>query len=126
MPAVEPESRGERGEYFNPKRRLSAEHSRAPHDVRATAGAREQRGEYRLYGSKALNALDFRSAPSARRTVPISQTVTAVSEKLHARRDYDSAAGNTDAHVRNTPLSLPSPEGRIVARIAAFTLLHQR
>lgn len=126
MPAVDPKSRGERGEYFNPKRRLSAEHSRASHNVRATAGARGQRGERRLYDSKALNALDFRSDPSARRTAPISQTVTAVSEKLHARRDYDSAAGNTDAPVRNAPLPLPSLKGRIVARIEAFSPLHQR
>ena len=94
-------------------------------NVRATGDIKWRHSEGKMYDFEKLNATDFKYGLSARYTIPILKTTVSVDGNMYSRRGYGSAELNTDDFVLNASISQPFMNGKLIARIEAFDILHQ-
>ncbi len=94
-------------------------------NVRATGDIKWRHSEGKMYDFEKLNVTDFKYGLSARYTIPILKTTVSVDGNMYSRRGYGSAELNTDDFVLNASISQPFMNGKLIARIEAFDILHQ-
>ena len=94
-------------------------------NIRATGDIRWRHSEGKMQDFETLNATDFQYGLSARYTLPRLNTTLSADGNMYSRRGYGSSELNTDDFVLNASVSQPFFKGKLIARIAAFDLLHQ-
>lgn len=94
-------------------------------NVRATGDIRWRHSEGKMYDFETLNATDFQYGLSARYTIPVLKTTISADGKMYSRRGYGSSELNTDDFVLNASISQPLFNGKLIASIEAFDILHQ-
>lgn len=93
-------------------------------NIRATGDIAWRHSEGRMRDFKTLNALDYQYGLSARYTLPVLKTTLTADGTMYSRRGYGSAMLNTDDFVVNASVSQPFLQGKLIARLEAFDLLH--
>ena len=94
-------------------------------NIRATGDVKWRHSEGKMRDFETLNATDFKYGLSARYTIPRLKTTVSAEGNMHSRRGYGSADLNTDDFVLNASISQPFMNGKLVARLEAFDILHQ-
>lgn len=94
-------------------------------NIRATGDIRWRHSEGKMRDFETLNATDFQYGLSARYTIPRLNTTLSADGNMYSRRGYGSSELNTDDFVLNASISQPFFNGKLIARIEAFDLLHQ-
>ena len=94
-------------------------------NIRATGDIRWRHSEGKMYDFETLNATDFQYGLSARYTLPRLNTTLSADGNMYSRRGYGSSELNTNDFVLNASVSQPFFNGKLIARIEAFDLLHQ-
>lgn len=94
-------------------------------NVRAAGDVRWRRSTGRMRDFQTLSAVDFQYGMSARYTIPVLNTTVSADGTMYSRRGYGSSALNTNDFVLNSSLSQSMMNGRLVARLEGFDLLHQ-
>ena len=94
-------------------------------NIRATGDIRWRHSEGKMRDFKTLDAFDFQYGLSARYTLPRLNTTFAADGTMYSRRGYGSTALNTDDFILNASVSHPFLNGKLIARIEAFDILHQ-
>ena len=93
-------------------------------NIRATGDIAWRHSEGRMRDFKTLNALDYQYGLSARYTLPNIKTTLTADGTMYCRRGYGSSMLNTDDFVVNASVSQPFLNGKLIARLEAFDLLH--
>ena len=93
-------------------------------NIRATGDIAWRHSEGRMRDFKTLNALDYQYGLSARYTLPVLKTTLTADGTMYCRRGYGSSMLNTDDFVVNASVSQPFLNGKLIARLEAFDLLH--
>jgi len=93
-------------------------------NIRATGDIAWRHSEGRMRDFKTLNALDYQYGLSARYTLPNIKTTLTADGTMYCRRGYGSSMLNTDDFVVNASVSQPFLQGKLIARLEAFDLLH--
>ena len=94
-------------------------------NIRATGDIRWRHSEGKMYDFETLNATDFQYGLSARYTLPRLNTTLSADGNMYSRRGYGSSELNTNDFVLNASISQPFFNGKLIARIEAFDILHQ-
>lgn len=94
-------------------------------NIRATGDVKWRHSEGKMRDFETLNATDFKYGLSARYTIPRLKTTVSAEGNMYSRRGYGSAELNTDDFVLNASISQPFMNGKLVARLEAFDILHQ-
>lgn len=94
-------------------------------NIRATGDVKWRHGEGAMHDFETLDAVDFNYGLSARYTIPLLKTTLSTDGKIYSRRGYGNATLNGDDFVLNAAVSQPFLNGRLIARIQAFDILHR-
>ena len=100
-------------------------------NIRAVGYVNWRHSDGKMYDFATLNALDYHYGLEATYTTPalwgqkIGGLTLAADATMYGRRGYGSAQLNTDDFVVNASLSQPFLNGKLIARLEAFDLLHQ-
>ena len=100
-------------------------------NIRAVGYVNWRHSDGKMYDFTTLNALDYHYGLEATYTTPalwgqkIGGLTLAADATMYGRRGYGSSELNTNDFVVNASLSQPFLNGKLIARLEAFDLLHQ-
>ena len=94
-------------------------------NIRAVGYINWRHSEGNMMNLSTLNALEYHYGLEGYYTLSSTKTSFSADGTMYSRRGYGSTELNTDDFVLNASVSQPLFMGKLIARVAAFDLLHQ-
>lgn len=105
--------------------RLYVQFAKGSFLIGATGDVKWRRSTGKMVDFHKLSAVDFQYGLSGSYTVPVLNTTISADGNMYSRRGYGSSSLNTNDFVLNASISQSMINGRLVARVEGFDVLHQ-